>query len=164
MLLEFAALAVLVSVPEPSIVPFVPRVRALSNVARFVIDEATKKSPTIVKLIAQLQRHEIIVYVDLEPLATARGATSILSVNPGGRMLRVVVDVGLDPRQQIEVLGHELQHAVEIALADSVVDHSSFVAHYKRIGYPTGRASFETDEAKRTEAAVRRDLSGGELA
>lgn len=164
MLLEFAAVAVLMSVPEPSTTTFVPRVRALSSVARFVIDEATKKSPTIVSLIAQLQRHEIIVYVDLEPLTSARGATSILSVNPGGRMLRVLVDVGLDPRQQIEVLGHELHHALEIARAETVVDQSSFVAHFKRIGYPTGRASYETDEAKRIEAAVRRDLSGGDLA
>lgn len=162
MLLELAAV-VFLSIPEPVAASAVPRVRALSNTARFVIDEATKKSVTIQKLIAQLQRHAIIVYVDLEPLTGARGVTSILSVNPGGRMLRVSVDINLDPRQQIEVLGHELHHALEIARAKDVVDQASFVAHYKRIGYQSGRSSFETDEAKRIEADVRRDLSGGDL-
>ena len=55
-------------------------------------------------------------------------------------------------------LGHELQHAVEIADAAWVVDHASFAALYRDIGYESGgdlhANCFETPEAIRLGARV----------
>jgi hypothetical protein len=143
----------------PAPVPVVTRVRPLSGPARAVLDDAIARSPTIVRLIAELQRHDVIVYVDVEAMTGARGATSLVSANDFARYVRVLVDIRLDPRQQIEVLGHELQHAMEIARDAGVVDIRSFQALFGRIGYPTGRASYETDAARKIEYDVRAEIS-----
>ena len=37
--------------------------------------------------------------------------------------------------QQIAMMAHELQHAVEIAETPAIVDGESLVREYKRIGY-----------------------------
>jgi hypothetical protein len=65
---------------------------------------------------------------------------------------------------QLIALGHELQHAVEIADAAQVVDAPTLAAHYSRIGAQTNAGSpvltFETDAARKTSMQVRRELVG----
>lgn len=157
-LVEIAALLMLTAEPKAPPAPVVTRVRPLSGPARFVLDEGLLRSPTIVRLVEELHRHDVFVYVELDEPSDARGSTGIMSVAPGARFLRIRIHRRLDPRQQIEVLGHELHHALEIARAAEVVDDKSFRAFYDRIGYQNGRG-FETDGAKRIEEEIRRDLS-----
>jgi hypothetical protein len=136
----------------------VTRVRPLSGPARFVLNEALLRSPTIARLVQELHQHDVFVYVELDEPSDARGSTGIMSVAPGARFLRIRIHRRLDPRQQIEVLGHELHHALEIARAADVVDDRTFRALYARIGYQTG-LGYETDDARRVEEEIRRDLS-----
>jgi hypothetical protein len=157
-LVELATLLVLAAEPKAPPAAAITRVRPLSGMARFILDEARLRSPTIARLIEELHRHDVLVYVEMDEPSEARGSTGIMSVAPGVRFLRIRIHRRLDPRQQIEVLGHELHHALEIARAAEVVDEKSFRAFYDRIGFSTGRG-FETQEARRVEEEIRKDLS-----
>jgi len=157
-LVELATLLVLAAEPKRPAAPVITRVRPLSGMARFIVDEGLLRSPTIARLVAELHQYDVFVYVEMDEPSGARGSTSIMSVAPGARFLRVRIFRNLDPRQQIEVLGHELHHALEIARAAEVIDDKSFRAYFDRIGYQSGRG-FETDEAQRVEKDVRRELS-----
>ena len=65
---------------------------------------------------------------------------------------------------QIALIGHELRHAVEIADAPDVVDASSLVREYEKIGFLSPRVtpgvSFDSDAAVEAGYQVLRDLSG----
>jgi hypothetical protein len=50
----------------------------------------------------------------------------------------VRVACSLSGPSQIAILGHELQHALEIANAASVVDEESLALEYRRIGFASG--------------------------
>ena len=75
------------------------------------------------------------------------------------RFLRVTIGAQLDPRRRLEVLGHELSHALEIAREPWVRDRATFRALYERIGFPVSETSFETHQARAVERQVRADLS-----
>jgi hypothetical protein len=67
--------------------------------------------------------------------------------------------------EQLVTLGHELQHAVEIARAPAVVDPHTLSAHFGRIGMRTSGAvaawqTFETQAAIDVSMDVRRELIG----
>src|SRR4029453_14796893 len=111
-----------------------------SDEARYVLGEGVRRSATVAELVAELQRHDVIVYVELDLLKDrARGATTLFTAPPLSRMLRVVISWRLGPRERIEVLGHELHHALEIARAAEIVDGPTFRRFYRRAGYETGQ-------------------------
>jgi hypothetical protein len=136
------------------------RMRPLSTISRSVVNEAVRRSPTIQRLLAELQRLDVLVFFDLNPApVTDLGTTSVMAAAGGFRMVRVLINANLDPRRRIEVLGHELQHVFEIAQERSVVDDASLRSLYSRIGYQVGLKSFETDQARQVELQVRRELA-----
>jgi hypothetical protein len=59
----------------------------------------------------------------------------------------------------IALIGHELQHAAEVAAAPDVKDQAGLASLYKRIGEPGGLAhSFDTRAAQNTGQRVRLEL------
>jgi len=153
-------LASLLWVPvAPASVVTVSRVRPISDGSRAVLKDAIRRSPTIKRLMDELQARDIIVYVDLTlDLVSDRGKTMVVTANSTVRILRVLISGRLDPRQRIEVLGHELQHALEIAREEGVGTDESMRDLFLRIGYATGPKAFETVAAQNIEAQVKRDL------
>jgi hypothetical protein len=153
-------LASLLVVPPTTTVMSVTRVRPITDTSRSILNGALKRSPTIVRLVSELQQLDVIVYIELgmEPMVTV-GTTSMLTMAGTTRMLRIVVSARLDPRRRMEVLGHELQHALEIARAEGVTSEATLHALYRRIGYQITTTSYETDEARAVESQVRRELS-----
>ena len=136
------------------------RMRPLSDISRSVVKEALRRSPTITRLLSELQQLDVLVFFDINTApVTDLGTTSVMANAGGFRMVRVLINASLDPRRRIEVLGHELQHVLEIAQARSVVDDASLRSLYSRIGYQVGLTSFETDQARQVELQVRRELS-----
>jgi hypothetical protein len=84
----------------------------------------------------------------------ARVAGRLLFVSAAGGLRYVVVRLArLQSRaQQIAILAHELQHAVEIADTPAIVDGPSLAREYQRFGranhWSAGEAvSFDTDAA-----------------
>ena len=133
---------------------------------RQALDIGLARSWTLHDLEARLERSSVIVYIARASLARGlAGRTRLIGAGDGWRFLSVELDdryAGLD---LLTVLGHELQHAVEIGEAAGVVDEGSMLALYRRIGLPSGDSesdgqSFETRQAIETGRRVHMELMG----
>jgi hypothetical protein len=146
--------------PPTSAAMSATRLRPVSNISRAIVAEAFRRSATVRRLVTELQQLDTLVFIDLNlnPMVD-RGTTSVMASAGGFRMLRVLISSALDPRRRIEVLGHELQHALEIARERSVVNDATLRDLYGRIGFAMGQTSYETAAARQIELEVRRDLS-----
>lgn len=78
------------------------------------------------------------------------------------RFVRITLNVVKADDDEVALLGHELQHAVELADAPAVDDDSDYERLYDRIGYQScSRAAprcYETDRAVRAGRDVLREL------
>ena len=157
MLSAFALLAV-IAISPPVARSTIPRVRPMSDVARHLVDDAARRSPTIARLLRIIEQSDAIVYVDLQFDLRSEGMTSIVAVNDQCRFLRVAIDRMLPSYRRIEMLGHELQHAVEIILAPEVRDSSSLRRLFSKIGWLLTDVTFESGGAIDIERQVRFEL------
>ena len=145
--------------------PHDPHVRFEDARPRRLLLEAIPRSPTLRRLIEHLNDSDVVVYIRCERLrAGVAGRLSFVSASDGTRYLKVGVRCVGDRQRQAAVMGHELQHAVEIAHRPAVVDAASMQREYERIGYvnlftSTHRVlSFETDLALRVGDQIFREL------
>ena len=86
------------------------------------------------------------------------GATRFVTSRGGYRLLRVTLSARLRNDESTIMLGHELQHATELAEAP-VHDIEAIERLPKCTGYRTGSNVFETASARRTEKMIRLELS-----
>jgi hypothetical protein len=143
---------------------FEKHVRTTDPTLRELIRDARATSPTFRRLIARLERSDVIVYVSRHyDMSPALDGLLTFTANAGGvRYLSIRLAWDRPARRLVATLGHELQHAVEIADADDVVDEASLALAYERMGEPGSlnvRASqtFETREAIDTGQQVWRE-------
>lgn len=105
----------------------VPRVRSSSPRIVAALERGLETSPTIRKLVASLEGSDVIVY--LQPKQHWQSLGGYLSHRivtvPGARYLRIYVDVQGTELHLISIIGHELQHAVEVAQAPEARDSDS---------------------------------------
>jgi len=121
---------------QPAPVRPASHVRPLGSRASYTLERGTALSPTLRALVGQLERSNVIVYVAEDPPRAGRsdaaiqfmGATAVL------RFLRVTINIELGLRQRIALLGHELQHALEVAANPEIGDRASFLRYYERFG------------------------------
>jgi len=155
-----ATMMALARIDAPDAIPTrPPALRPISNIIRTITEEAIRRSPTIAALASQLRQYDIIVYIDLSGVIRDRGATTIIAAPGSWRILRVLISDRLDPGTRMEVIGHELCHALEIARAPEVRDVETFRAFYGRVGFPVADNAWETIAARDAETQVRRELS-----
>jgi hypothetical protein len=146
----------------------IPRVRPETAEARALLDELLARSPTAQRLVDHLQESDVIVYVRYRWFATEsiNGHIGLASARPRHRYLIIELACRRTRLQQLETLGHELRHAVEIADEASVTNSSSLSAFYRRIGqFVTGAGTleaFETTAAAETGHQVRSELVGAQ--
>jgi hypothetical protein len=143
-----------------------PHVRPESAEARALLDELTARSPTARALVDEVNHSTVVVYLR-HRLFTSTVLTGRLGLVPSeGEMRYVVVEVasGQSRLDALITLGHELQHAVEVARAPAIVSGRTLAAHYGRIGLRTSGATepltFETQAALDMSSTVRRELLG----
>lgn len=166
-LVVWLALSVSPMTGAPSPDASASRIRPQSGQSRALIDDAMDRSATVARLIAALQRYRVFVFVDVrvDP-AVPTGETALLTANEAGRYVQIVLNTTLRMDRRIEVLGHELQHALEIAAADDIANGASLRRHFAAIGRTLSLSSrteqaYETDAAQAVEQQVRRDLASG---
>ncbi len=124
-------------------------VRALDPDARRLLETAVACSPTIARWIVALQQTDLIVGVETHRLPRKiLGELRFVSATPGARYLRIAVKTPNTARKLMSVLGHELQHALELAAAPEVQDAVAARSLYRRIGYQEKWGPcFETEAA-----------------
>jgi hypothetical protein len=110
-------------------------VRAVDAWAAETLDRAQSRSAIVRSLLRELEGSDVIVHVRTAsrlPHALA-GMTRFVSRTGGYRYLRIDLDRALLPDARAAILGHELQHACEIARSGAA-RRSAYAAHARREG------------------------------
>ena len=119
-----------------------PRVRSSDRSIADLIEQATKHSPTLNRLVGTVEASDGIVYV--EPGSCPQRLPACLKLwmqtSASTRFMRIVVDRRrLDSDLRLMgAVGHELQHAIEVLSDRSVTDSDKMFFFYRRYA-PTGR-------------------------
>lgn len=168
--LVIAAVVVCLCTPPASAAPVrtrdLHRVRPLQKSAERVLQDALHRSPTIVEQLERIERSDVIVYVNVTPFVPRhRAHTTLISSTKACRYLLISLDSFLGPHDLVSMLGHELQHVVEIAQATEVRDQLGLRLLFQRIGDDAGAVdNFETEAARTVGANVRDELRDRRLA
>ncbi len=111
-------------------------------------------------LLSALEQSDLVVIVQVTLMDDAlRGDVRLLAATDSCRYLLLRVHNAISPTAQMESLGHELQHALEVAGASDVRDQAGLVRLLERIGVKTGRGTFETDAAVRVSRRIHNEIT-----
>ena len=144
-----------------------PRVRPVGSRITALLERGYAVSPTLAILVDALEHTDIIVHVTECWLVDGAysGDTQLVATAGRQRYLRIRLDVRLRDEAAIAMLGHELQHAWEIAAHPWVSDQKTLHQLYVQIGYESQRAlrshAVETTAARDTARDVLNELKTG---
>ena len=136
-------------------------VRAVDSRVAAALAEGLRRSPTFAGLIAAINSSDVMVYIESVhgmPESIA-GRMQLTTKGNRFRYVRIQVSKRLFPDELISVIGHELQHAVELAQHPDVQSEAALIDLYRRIG--AGSSSmlrFDTEAAVRIGAQVLREI------
>ena len=139
----------------------IPHVRGLGSrtAASRLVADAERRSSTVHSLILALEKTDVYVLVEMGNRdGDTPGALYFSGAGHGTRWLRIVLHVSAKLVEQIALLAHELQHALEIAKAPDVTDTPSLRRLYERIGYSAPTGGYETDAAREVQRRALADL------
>lgn len=136
------------------------RIRPTAQRLRDAIDEGMSRSATFRSLVDRLEQSDVIVHVmpQLRPRDLIGGELQFAVASGGARYLRITIRTDLSTPHLIALIGHEFQHALEVAARDSVVDSKTFDALYREIGFRNRSRCHETHAARRVESLVQQEL------
>jgi hypothetical protein len=141
--------------------PYVPHVRVRHAALDPFLREAIEKSATTRALVATLDASDVIVYFELLARMPASLPAGLTFAATGGRFryVRIALNPTNTRRQMIAMIGHELQHAVEIAAEPTIRSRRELQKHYKRIGIAgTGDEMWDTEAARNAGRIVAREV------
>ena len=92
-------------------------VRTQDRSIRYLLKRGFNHSPTFARLMARLEHSDVIVYVEEVPRlpGALEGRMMMLPTSHGQRYVRIQIALRGAPDDSIALLGHELQHATEVA-------------------------------------------------
>jgi len=139
-----------------------PHIRSAEPILRDELESGVRASPTLSRLVDRLEASDVIVYLtfDRSPAPKTAGHIALVTAARGRRYLRIAVDHRIGGCQRLALLGHELQHAVEIADATAVTDEEGLASLYRRIGFRTdnGRGDcYDSQLAIETGERIQRE-------
>lgn len=137
------------------------RIRCLDRESRRIVALAVTGSPTVTRMVAELEKSDLIVGIQFCPLAkTLLGEARIVTATPDVRHVRIRIKIPNSTDALISVLGHELQHALELAAAPDVRSADAQADLYRRIGYERHSGGyFETQAALDAGRAVAAEIA-----
>ena len=127
------------------------------------IHAGAEGSATFRELLNRLSESDLIVYVEtVDRLNGASAQTYFVMAAASVRYVRIeVVPLG-NITEMIALIGHELQHAVEIAGAPAIRDRQSLARFYLRMAENSNAgARYDSAEARLMEDRVKRELIYG---
>jgi hypothetical protein len=130
------------------------RIRTVDRRMLKLIHDGMRESPSLRALVRRLEESDVVVYVECDARMPSRVAGRLVFVSAVAGLRYVVVRLARMPSraQQIAILAHELQHAVEIAGTPAIVDGASLAREYQRFGHvnrslESEGIAFDTDAA-----------------
>ena len=139
-----------------------PHLRPLNQTSGALMANAQQKSATVRELIDTLEASNLVAYVYVTPLTkdSAESGLRFLGSSKVQRFVLITISDDSTADRRIELLGHELQHAVEVASREWVSDDADYQRLISMVGWrdSTRARGYETTAANRTESRVRRDV------
>jgi hypothetical protein len=168
MALAIATLSTATAAASPEVAPGAlvntARVRTTDTRAATLLIQALDRSATVRALVNQLEQRDVIVYIGMQPKLTKRlaGALTWLTATKEHRYVRVSLNPQLHTELAIATLGHELQHALEVANAPEIVCEKTLARYYSHHGDSSAvhGNGWDTAAARDVGADVRRELAG----
>jgi hypothetical protein len=134
-------------------------VRSTSTVIATLIQHATERSNTFRDLVQAISVSDGIVYVEEGACGLGRRSCFVNVTMAGpNRMLWVMLDVRGVDCDLMGLIGHELQHTVEVLGDPQVTGFAAMYNFYSLKAAPGHSFPFETDGAKRAGEAVRTEV------
>jgi len=137
-------------------------VRPLSPNASELLTAATTGSRIVSDLLKQLDRTDVVVYLtDLTTWSRSSPRSHLVFLTAAAKTRYVLIRIDrwrLSEVDRIASLGHELQHAMEVAAAPAVRDNPGLIALYKHIGWESEDGRFESEAARTVGNRVRKEL------
>jgi len=137
------------------------RVRAADPRIQSLLVEGRRRSATFASLLFAINRTDVIVYIErvMTLPKDTLGRLTMVPI-PAARYLRIQIRGDLSRNEAIALIGHELQHALEVAGDASVRDADGMIALYERIGHSSGGEHvYDTTAAQDRGRQVRRELT-----
>ena len=137
------------------------RVRSLERTGRRLLADGMAQSTTFRRLVHRLEQSDVIVYVELRPNlpSSVGGSLRFLTASATDRFLIVHLNRRFAWQALVALLGHELQHAVEIAEAPEVRSAETMRDYYRRVGMRVGEDRFDSMAAREAGYSVRAELA-----
>jgi hypothetical protein len=139
------------------------RVRPNDQRTAAVFLNGIERSDTFRALVDRLEQRNVIVYLRMDPSLKRKlaGRLTWMAATRNFRYVRVSLNPEIGGDLAVATLGHELQHAVEVAEAPSIVDGESLAAYYQKHGVRVGNQKDDWDSvaARLIGDDVRRELS-----
>src|SRR5262245_8831923 len=109
------------------------RIRPASGFEAGMIVEGVCRSATLRSMVASLEASDVIVYVRMRrlPERSMVGGLEFLGTTATDRILRVTITFPLDRASRTAILGHELQHAIEVAANPEIRNRKTFDEFYR---------------------------------
>jgi hypothetical protein len=137
-------------------------IRSTDAAMRALLKRGFRRSVAFATLLHRIQRSDLIVYVEEVPRLPG-GLQGRLMIQPSTsgqqRYARIQIALHGPIDEAVALLGHELQHAVEVADAPEVRDQNGLIALYERIGTRGGAHLYDTAAAQDMGRTVRRQLA-----
>jgi hypothetical protein len=173
-LLVAAGPSIALAAPAPkysasgAFLPGGPRVRPYDGRTATLLLEGIQRSGTFREIVNRIEMRDVIVYLQMQPQLKGRlaGSMTWLTRTNHFRYVRISISPDINGELAIATLGHELQHALEVASAPSVIDPESLTAHYRQIGITVkGQYNgWDTEAAQIAGDEIRRDLAASRAA
>jgi hypothetical protein len=148
------------AMPDPRHGVAMPRVRSEDGHLSVVIAQAAERSPTFKRLLDSINTTDGLVYIAAGTCQQSVRAClhMTLDVAEPYRLLRVFVNPrGTTSCELMALLGHELQHVVEVLSNPNIRSTPALVSFFHQIGPTADRLRFETDKANEVQRAVWRE-------
>lgn len=148
--------------PESAVLEAPTRhIRATDGSVRRLLRRGYRDSPSFAALVMRLQRSDVYVYIEEVPRlpGALEGRLMMLPRAHEHRYVRIQIALRGAADDSVALLGHELQHAVEVAEAGDVFDQDGMTRLYQRIGMRGGEHVYDTTAAQEMGRMVRRELT-----
>jgi hypothetical protein len=157
------------SLPEQP--PHFFQIRSTDRRINAAVAEGLRVSATFRELADRINASDVVVYVTCDGGGLPPGIDgrlTFLSTTGGFRYVIVRVNANLTTPRLVSLIGHELQHAREIADTETIVDAESLARAYAtRIGYQNGisankQRTYDSSAAIQAGEHVLREVLTGE--
>jgi hypothetical protein len=136
-------------------------VRAMQKEGAALLADGIAHSPSFRRLVNRIEQSDVIVYIDVRPdmRPGVGGSLRFLAESATDRFLRIQLNRTVARLWQVALLGHELQHAVEVAEAPGIHSAADLRALYREIGVRTGADSYDSIAARQAGFTIRAEVA-----